>query len=70
LLTAEAFTDSRWKAAMDEEYDALIKNGMWHLVPSAHRKNVNNCKCVYIVKRKAHGTVDRYKARLIAKGFK
>jgi hypothetical protein len=24
--TADALTDSRWKAAMDEEYDALIKN--------------------------------------------
>jgi hypothetical protein len=32
--TVEAFTDSHWKFAMDEEYDALIKNQTWHLVPS------------------------------------
>jgi histone deacetylase 1/2 len=68
--TAEAFKDSRWKAAMDEEYDALIKNGTWHLVPATHGQNVIDCKWVYKVKRKADGTIDRYKARLVAKGFK
>jgi hypothetical protein len=33
--TAEAFTDPRWKAAMDEDYDALIKirlGTLFHLV--------------------------------------
>jgi histone deacetylase 1/2 len=68
--TAEAFADSRWKAAMDEEYDALIKNNTWHLVPSTHGHHVIDCKWVYKIKRKADGTVDRYKARLVAKGFK
>jgi hypothetical protein len=68
--TVEAFTDSHWKAAMDEEYDALIKNNTWHLVPSRHGQNVIDGKWVYKVKRKADGTVDRYKARLVAKGFK
>jgi hypothetical protein len=41
---AEAFADSRWKAALDEEYNALIKNGTCHLVPSAHGQNVIDCK--------------------------
>jgi hypothetical protein len=66
----EALSDSRWKAAMDEEYAALMANRTWHLVPSSHGKNVIDCKWVYKVKRKADGTVDRYKARLVAKGFK
>jgi hypothetical protein len=30
--TAKAFADSCWMAAMDEEYNALLKNGTWHLV--------------------------------------
>jgi hypothetical protein len=42
--TAEAFSDSRWKAAMEEEYNALIKNGTWHLVPSACGQNIIDCK--------------------------
>jgi hypothetical protein len=66
----EAFADPHWKAAMDEKYNALIKNGTWHLVPYAHGQNVIDFKSVYKVKRKADGIVDRYKARLVAKGFK
>jgi hypothetical protein len=68
--TAKVFTDSRWKAAMDEEYSALIKNGTWHLVPSVPGQNVIDCKWVYKVKRKEDGIVDRYKSRLVAKVFK
>jgi histone deacetylase 1/2 len=68
--TVEAFADSRWKAAMDEEYDALLKNNMWHLVPSTRGQHVIDCKWVYMVKRKLDGTVDRYKVALVAKGFK
>jgi hypothetical protein len=68
--TAEAFADSRWKAAMDEKYNALLKNGTWHLVPSTHGQNVIDCKLVYKMKWKADGTIDLYKARLVAKGFK
>jgi hypothetical protein len=67
---AEAFADPHWKVAMDEKYNALIKNGTWHLVPSAHGQNVIDFKLVYKVKRKADGTVDRDKARFVAKGFK
>jgi hypothetical protein len=47
--TAEAFADSHWKAAMDEEYDALFKNRTWHLVPSAHGQNVIDCKWIIIL---------------------
>lgn len=55
---------------MDHEYNALLKNKTWHLVPPKRGKNVINCKWVYKIKRKADGTLDRYKARLVAKGFK
>jgi histone deacetylase 1/2 len=67
--SAKAFTNSRWKAAMDEEYNALMKNSTWQLVPSSPSQNIIDCKWVYKIKRKADGIVDRYKARLVAKGF-
>jgi hypothetical protein len=67
---SEALSDSRWKVAMDEEYSALMNNNTWCLVPSPYGKNVIDCKWVYKVKRKADGTIDRYKTRLVAKGFK
>jgi hypothetical protein len=65
-----ALGDPRWKVAMDEEFSALRHNATWHLVPASHGRNVIDCKWVYKVKRKADGTVDRYKERLVAKGFK
>jgi hypothetical protein len=55
---------------MDEEFSALSRNHTWHLVPADRGRNVIDCKWVYKVKRKADGTVDRYKARLFVKGFK
>lgn len=29
----QAFKDPNWSKALKEEYDALIKNGIWDLVP-------------------------------------
>lgn len=55
---------------MDIEYGALIKNKTWHLVLPTHNNKIIDCKWVYKVKRKADGSVDRYKACLVAKGFK
>jgi histone deacetylase 1/2 len=66
----QAFSDSRWVAAMHSEHQALLKNQTWHLVPIPKGKNIIGCKWVYKVKRKADGTIDRYKARLVAKGYK
>ena len=66
----EALTDADWKQAMQLEYDALMKNKTWHLIPPQKGMNIIGCKWVYKVKRKADGSLDRYKARLVAKGFK
>ena len=55
---------------MDVEFDALIRNKTWHLVPPQKGKNVIDCKWVYKIKRRSDGKIDRYKARLVAKGFK
>lgn len=55
---------------MDAEYQALMKNQTWHLVPLQQGRNIIDCKWVYKVKRKTDGSLDRYKARLVAKGFK
>jgi hypothetical protein len=66
----EALQYSRWNAAMHDEYKALIDNKTWHLVPPSSTRNIIDCKWVYRVKKNADGTIDRYKTRLVAKGFK
>jgi histone deacetylase 1/2 len=66
----EALQDPKWVTTMNSEYKALMHNKTWHLVPPPKGKNIIDCKWVYKVKRKVDGTVDRYKAQLVAKGFK
>jgi hypothetical protein len=55
---------------MNFEYQTLLKNKTWHLVSSHQATNVINCKWVYKIKRKQDGSVETYKTRLVAKGFK
>ncbi|XP_019190809.1 PREDICTED: uncharacterized protein LOC109185285 [Ipomoea nil] len=64
----QALSDVRWKEAMCAEYQALMQNGTWELVPRNGRVPMS-CKWVFRVKRKADGIVDRFKARFVAKGF-
>jgi hypothetical protein len=65
-----ALNNPLWRRAMDDEYRALIKNATWHLVPPRPGLNVIDCKWVFKIKQKPDGSVDRYKARLVAKVFK
>ncbi|GJU67164.1 retrotransposon protein, putative, ty1-copia subclass [Tanacetum coccineum] len=53
-----------------EEYDDLMKNRTWSLVPRASNTNVVDGKWVYMLKRDKNGVITRYKARFIAKGFR
>ena len=60
---------TNWSKAMDEEFEALQRQGTWILVPSHPCQNVVGCKWVYKLKRNSDGSISRYKARLVAKGF-
>eukprot|EP00794_Sanderia_malayensis_P007838 gene7838-biopygen6374 len=60
---------SKWKNAADSEYESLIKNGTWKLVDLPDDKNVVGCKWIFKKKRNADGSINRYKARLVAQGY-
>lgn len=57
-----------WRAAMEEEIKSLIANGTWVLVDRNDQKLVDN-RWVFKIKYDVNGNVERYKARLVARGF-
>ena len=54
---------------MNAEMKALEKNKTWELVDLPVGKRPFRCKWVYTIKYKADGSLERYKAGLVAKGY-
>ncbi|KZV55553.1 hypothetical protein F511_23512 [Dorcoceras hygrometricum] len=55
---------------MDEEIHAIVKNDTWELTSLPKNHQVIGVKWVYKAKKNANGEVERYKVRLVAKGYK
>ncbi|CAM8998803.1 unnamed protein product [Rhodiola kirilowii] len=65
---AEAVRDGRWRLAMRSEIDALVLNHTWDLVDLPPGKKAIGCRWVYTIKFHSDGTIERFKARLVALG--
>ena len=60
---------SCWQEAMDAEMDSMREFGVWKLVPAPVGANLMSCKWVFALKRNKLGEIERFKARLTARGF-
>ena len=62
--------EPKWQKAMAEEISAIERNNTWELtdLPKGHK--TIGVKWVYKTKLKENGEVDKYKAHLVAKGYK
>ncbi|KAH9685409.1 protein kinase domain-containing protein [Citrus sinensis] len=65
----EALKDPKCKAAMNDEMRSLQKNQTWELVDLPPGKKPVGCRWIYNIKYKADGSIERYKAKLVAKGY-
>ena len=58
----------RWLKAAQDELQSLIENGTFELVQLPPGRKAIGSRC-FRVKRNADGSIERYKGRLVAKGF-
>ncbi|GKV19936.1 hypothetical protein SLEP1_g30132 [Rubroshorea leprosula] len=58
-----------WQQAMQDELQALENTRTWDLVDLHAEKSLMGCKWVYKIKTRSDGSVECYKALLVAKGF-
>ncbi|WVZ51069.1 LOW QUALITY PROTEIN: hypothetical protein U9M48_002253 [Paspalum notatum var. saurae] len=65
----EAATDPAWRAAMEEEMEAIEANGTWEVMELLAGHRPIGLKWVFKLKKEAQGIVVRHKARLVAKGY-
>ena len=59
----------KWETAMETEMTSLRENHVWDLVKLPTGKRTVGSKWVYKVETGADGSVQRYKARLVAQGL-
>jgi hypothetical protein len=65
----EAIQKKEWADAMTEEYQSIIKNDVWEIVPRPNSKDVVLSKWLFKIKHVANGSIEKYKARFVARGF-
>lgn len=64
----EAFASKEWKMVVQEEFDALIRNHTWTLVPLPSGRKAIGCKWLSKIKRNPDGIVAHRKGRLVGQG--
>ena len=65
----EAFVHQVWRDAMMEEYNSIMKNDVWEVVPRQEGKSIVTSNWLYKIKHVADGSMETYKAHFVACGF-
>ena len=54
---------------MVEEYQSIMKNDVWEIVPTPEGKSVVTSRWLYKIKHGVDVSIEKYKARFVARGF-
>jgi len=60
---------NKWQVAMNEEYESLIKHEVWEIVEAPADAKVLEPRWIFKVKENSEGKPEKYKARLVVKGY-
>jgi hypothetical protein len=58
-----------WRDAMMEEYNSIMKNDVWEVVPRPEGKLMVTSRWLYKLKHAADGSIEKYKSHFVAQGF-
>jgi len=62
----EVVQQSVWVDVMVEEYNTIVRNSIWDVVPRPGEKSVVHSCWIYNIKQATYGSVEKHKARLMA----
>ncbi|CAI7739660.1 unnamed protein product [Closterium sp. NIES-53] len=65
----ESSDAEEWKKAMESELKSIEENGTWELVELPKGRKAITSKWLFKIKTDADGKIERYKSRLVAKGY-
>ena len=57
----EAIQKKEWVEAMTKEYQSIMKNDVWDIVPKPEGKSVVSSKWIYKIKHATDGSIEKYK---------
>ena len=70
LSSFEEVVDQRvWREAMVEEYNSIMQNDVWKVMHRPEGKSMVTSRWIYKVKYVAYGSIEKHKARFVARGF-
>jgi hypothetical protein len=65
----ESIQKKEWENSMTEEYQSIINNDVWEIVPKSKNKDVVSSKWLYKIKHVADGSIEKHKASFVSRGF-
>jgi hypothetical protein len=65
----ESIQKKEWTDSMIEEYQSIIKNDVWEIVPRTKSKDVVSSKWFFKIKHATDGRIEKYKERFVTHGF-
>jgi hypothetical protein len=69
ITLEEATKKQVWKDEMREEYQSIMKNDVWEVVPRPEGNLIVTSKWIYKIKHVANGSIEKYNVRFVARGF-
>ena len=65
----EAIKQKKWVDATVEEYQSIMKNDVWEIVPRPDDKSMVSSKWMFKTKHSANGSIEKYNTRFLGWGF-